>query len=90
VPLRLHATCQRLSLTTHLMDDFETARQLLAQETRTLRLLNFRFTHLRLTNDQLLAGLQELLVQASLIAEATPAPDGDAPPPGLLKKDPPS
>jgi hypothetical protein len=67
------------------MNDFETASQLLAQETRTLQLLNFRFMQLRLTNDQLLAGLQDLLAQAGLIAGARPTPDGDGP-----SKDPPS
>jgi hypothetical protein len=67
------------------MNDFETASQLLAQETRTLQLLNFRFMQLRLTNDQLLAGLQDLLAQAGLIAGARPTPDADGP-----SKDPPS
>jgi hypothetical protein len=63
------------------MDDFEIANERLAQTTRTLRLLNFRLIQLRHTNDQLLAGLQDLIAQAS------PPPDGDAPP-TPLKKDP--
>jgi hypothetical protein len=63
------------------MEDLETASQLLAQETRTLQLLNFRFMQLRLTNDQLMAALQDLLAQKSLIDQASPAADGDEPPP---------
>jgi len=65
------------------MDDFETARQQLAQATRTLRLLNFRFVQLRHTHDQLLAGLLDLLTQTKQ------APEGDAPRP-QIRKDPPS
>jgi len=65
------------------MDDFEIASQRLAQVTRTLRLLNFKFMQLRHTNDQLLAGLQDLLAQAS------PAHDGDPPHHFNSRKEPP-
>ena len=70
--------------------DVETAIQQLAHANRTLRLLNFRFMQLRHTNDQLLAALQNLLAQASLIDEARHVSHGDASPPPLLRKDPPS
>jgi hypothetical protein len=72
------------------MDDIETATQLLAQVTRTLQLLNFRFLQLRHTNDQLLAGLQDLVTLASLIDQERPVLFGRASPPPLLRKDPPS
>jgi hypothetical protein len=54
------------------MDDFKTAAQLLAQVTRTLQLLNFRLMQLRHTNDQLLAGLQDLVARAILIDQTKP------------------
>ena len=49
----------------------------------TLRLLNFKFMQLRHTNEQLLAGLQELLTQTG------PAPSGDPPSPLQVRKEPP-
>jgi hypothetical protein len=70
------------------MDDIETATQLLAQVNRTLQLLNFRFLQLRHTNDQLLAGLLDLVARASLIDQTRPASRGDASPPPFLRKDP--
>jgi hypothetical protein len=71
-------------------DDLETAPQRLAQVNRTLQLLNFRFMQLCHTNDQLLAGVKDLLARASLIDQARQVPHGDASPPPLLRKDPPS
>jgi hypothetical protein len=70
--------------------DIETDIQQLAQVNRTMRLLNFRFMQLRHANDQLLASLQDLLVQANLIDQSRQALHGDASPPSLLRKDPPS
>jgi hypothetical protein len=70
--------------------DLETATQRLAQINRTLRLLNFRFMQLRHSNDQLLAGLKELLAQASLIDQARQVSHGDVSPPPQLRKDLPS
>jgi transposase len=50
------------------MDEHDIATQRLAQVARTLRLINFKLMQLRQTNDQLLAGLQDLLGQTHLLA----------------------
>jgi hypothetical protein len=71
------------------MDEHPTAAQRLAQVLRTLWLVNFRLMQLRQTNDQLLAGLQDLVVQTSLAAEAEPALHGEVRRP-LFRKDFPS
>jgi hypothetical protein len=64
------------------MDELDAAREHLAQTTRTLRLLNFKLMQLCHTNDQLLAGLQDLLDRTNSDR------DGQAPPPLPTKDSP--
>jgi hypothetical protein len=71
------------------MDDVEAATQQVARELRRLKLLHFRFMQLRHTNDQLLAGLRDLIARAGLIDQMRLVPRDDSSPP-FLGEEPPS
>jgi hypothetical protein len=65
------------ALHAHHMDEFEGGLQRLAQTTRTVRLLNFKLPQLRHTNDQLLAGMQDLAARVRRIDQTCSVQDGD-------------